>query len=544
MSDKKTTTVLEDNPARNAWTILDRSGQIEFPSEKSSATEIWGYTNSMSYLPCDTLKLHVHTSAAKFDVVIYRDGFKRVDVYEDKGVSGSRQKTPRNAFEAGCDWEETLSIKIPKEWQSGLYIIELSVEDAAGNRIQREAFFVLRSSHPGDINKLAIVLTTASYTAYNDWGGANHYRRVTEGIPQDVGAPVLSTQRPMARGFIKLPVGAPRYSEHAMRRPFEMTRYPWLEWALAYDYSRHYADTGWATYEGPFVKWAESEGYCFDFLTQSDVHSDPECLSGYQAIIIVGHDEYWSWEMRDAVDDFVSSGGNLARFAGNYLWQIRLDELVGTQTCYKLASEDPFFYGSQKHLTTTYWDSEVVGRLSTKTIGLSGIAGVYARFGNCCPRSSGGYTVYRPEHWAFKGTGLYYGDVFGAAPAAIVSFEVDGVDYTFRDGLPHPTCKDGASESLEIIAMTPTGGLFEKDEQGQILNAPKVELDGLFESAPAMYPLDESNFTRGSSMIGVGKSGDGEIFNAGCCEWVSGLITRDFFVEQVTRNVLNRYLGA
>ncbi|MDA9721878.1 hypothetical protein N9U55_01205 [Luminiphilus sp.] len=171
MSDEKTTTVLEDNPARNAWTILDRSGQIEFPSEKTSATEIWGYTNSMSYLPCDTLKLHVHTSAAKFNVVIYRDGFKRVDVYEDKGVSGSRQKTPRNAFEAGCDWEETLSIKIPNEWQSGLYIIELSVEDAAGNRIQREAFFVLRSSHPGDVNKLAIVLTTASYTAYNDWGG-------------------------------------------------------------------------------------------------------------------------------------------------------------------------------------------------------------------------------------------------------------------------------------------------------------------------------------------------------------------------------------
>ena len=76
MSDKKTTTVLENNPARNAWTILDRSGQTEFPSEETSATEIWGYTNSMSYLPCDTLKLHVHTSAAKFNVVIYRDGFR------------------------------------------------------------------------------------------------------------------------------------------------------------------------------------------------------------------------------------------------------------------------------------------------------------------------------------------------------------------------------------------------------------------------------------------------------------------------------------
>ena len=59
-----------------------------------------------------------------------------------------------------------------------------------------------------------------------------------------------------------------------------------------------------------------------------------------------------------------------------------------------------------------------------------------------------------------------------------------------------------------------------------------------------MYPLSEADFTRGSSMIGVCKTGDGEIFNAGCCEWVSGLIKRDFFVEQVTRNVLNRFLKA
>lgn len=543
MVNKTKTHDVRDNPPVNAWSILDRAGQREFPSADPTKLEIWGYTDAISYLPTETIKLHVHTSAKVFNVLIYRDGHKKTKVYEEKGVIGSHQKTPKNAYEIGCDWDDALSIDIPKSWQTGFYVIDLSIEDTAGGRIHREAFFVLRSAHRGDVNKLAFLLSTASYTAYNDWGGANHYRRSTNRKPQDLGSPILSMRRPMARGFIRLPIGAPRYSEHAIKTPFEMTRYPWLEWALAYEYSRHYPDTGWASYDGPFVKWAEAEGYDFDFLTQSDLHSEPDCLAGYKAVIIVGHDEYWSWQMRDAVDEFVKKGGNLARFAGNYLWQIRLDEIAGTQTCYKMACEDPYFHGPDKHLTTTYWDSKIVGRLSTETIGLTGLGGVYARFGNCSPRSSGGFTVYRPEHWAFQGTGLYYGDQFGGAPAAVVSFEVDGLDYTFRDGLPYPTHKDGAPESLEIIAMSPTGGMFEKDEAGQILNAPKIELDGLFESAPAMYPVSEADLTRGSSMIGVCKKGSGEIFNAGCCEWVSGLIKKDFFVEQVTRNVLDRYLA-
>ena len=34
-------------------------------------------------------------------------------------------------------------------------------------------------------------------------------------------------------------------------------------------------------------------------------------------MLSVGHDEYWSWEMRDAVEGFVAAGGNVAFFSGN-----------------------------------------------------------------------------------------------------------------------------------------------------------------------------------------------------------------------------------
>jgi hypothetical protein len=37
--------------------------------------------------------------------------------------------------------------------------------------------------------------------------------------------------------------------------------------------------------------------------------------------------------------------------------------------------------------------------------------------------------------------------------------------------------------------------------------------------------------------------GKGEVFHAGSCEWVAGLLCRDAMVERVTANVLNRYLN-
>ena len=37
--------------------------------------------------------------------------------------------------------------------------------------------------------------------------------------------------------------------------------------------------------------------------------------------------------------------------------------------------------------------------------------------------------------------------------------------------------------------------------------------------------------------------GKGEVFHAGSCEWVAGLLRKDAMVEKVTRNVMDRYLG-
>ena len=80
------------------------------------------------------------------------------------------------------------------------------------------------------------------------------------------------------------------------------------------------------------------------------------------------------------------------------------------------------------------------------------------------PAGSGAYTVWRPEHWAFEGTDLHYGDELGRADA-IVAYEVDGVELaTGADGLPVPTGADGAPDGLEILATAPAR-LWSQHEQ-------------------------------------------------------------------------------
>ena len=47
---------------------------------------------------------------------------------------------------------------------------------------------------------------------------------------------------------------------------------------------------------------------------------------------------------------------------------------------------------------------------------------------------------------------------------------------------------------------------------------------------------------RGSGAIVNFRRGAGEVFHAGSCEWVAGLLRRDPMVERVTANILDRYL--
>lgn len=527
----------------NFWSLHPLADQVEAPDPAGKALEIFGYTDRISYAPCERVRLHVHTSAATYSVRVVRDDLSGEVLHRASGLRGVRQQTPPDMTAAthGCDWTCGLEIALDARWRPGPYVIVLQASDASGETVEREAFFVVRNiDKEGRSHRLAMVLTTSTWTAYNDWGGANSYRSTFNGESVDVLAPVLSVRRPWARGLVRLEDGAPRHADAPDLPRHSPPAYPWVDWAFEKGYTRHYMDAGWAYYERPFFHWALKAGYHVDLLTQDDLHTTPGCLDGYASAVMVGHDEYWTWEMRDTMEAYVQAGGHLARFAGNMLWQVRKDLETGTQHCYKVPFDDPIYKEFPERATTS-WDYAETGRPAAATFGLTAAAGCYHRFGACTPRASGGYTLYRPDHWSVAGTDLYYGDIFGAGTSKVLGFEVDGADFGFKWGQPFATGEDGAPTHMEIVAMAPAT-MGEIDRHGGVLNAPLDEALGLMAAVPGMTRRPPENREYGAAMMVSFTSGKGEVFNAGCCEWVTGLIRADADVEQITRNVFDRFL--
>lgn len=523
-----------------AWSV--QGGLIERPGQYPGELELWCYTDHFAYLPGEEFGVKVHTTASSYDLEIVRDGLESTTVFRREALPGKAHDTPQDAYATGCGWPDALTVTVDPAWTSGFYLIIVRAHDKDGRMVEREGFFIVRSAEP-ELADFVLIHATSTVLAYNDWGGANHYR----GLPDDNGGfdsptPISSSRRPIARGMLRKPVGAPR-SPHNDNPPAHwIPRYPSYEWAWHNGYSRHHAEAGWATYERPFTVWAEREGYRVAHLSQTDLHEDPQALSGYRCAVVVGHDEYWTWEMRDRVDEFVESGGKLARFAGNYNWQVRLDA-DNTQTCYKVPQLDPMLEIDPSR-TTTAWDWIPIGRPGAKTMGLTGLAGIYNRYGATTPRSSGGFTVYRPHHWALADSDLYYGDTFGGIPVGVASFEMDGVDYTFRKGLPYPTGADGAPDNLEIIAMAPCVHYAHDVWNGTVpIGSPFEDTHGILQAMYEEPPEHLRDAEYGAGMVASFTKGEGEVFNAGSCEWVNGLAEREWFTERITRTVLDRFSG-
>lgn len=515
----------------------------ERPARDTADLGAWCYTDRLSYLPGDLISIHTCTTTDRYDLIIYRDGEVRVEVLHEREMPGHFYQTPLDCSVSGCKWPVAKQLEVPRYWKSGGYILLIRASGKDGTLIEHHFPFAVRAPRPSAPDAILLLNCTSTWVAYNDWGGSNFYEGIL-GETRDQATPVASTLRPFSRGFAWLPEGAPRIP---LREPLKMgaaLRYPHMEWAYANGFSKKYASAGWATYERHFLRWAESRGFTVDVATQHDLHRDPAILEGYRCVAIVGHDEYWSWQMRDAMDSYVEGGGCVARFAGNFTWQIRLEEEGTRQICYKHRAEarDPVRNTAQSHLLTAAWDDLAVSRPGTLTFGLKASSGIYAGWGGCVPRGSGGFTVYRPEHWAFEGTDLYYGDQLGAN-AKIFGYEVDGCDYTIRGGLPYADGTDGAPKDMEIIAMG-LATTFEADHgnTGSTFFIGAADAQGVaYQRLRRTDPEAVDQVARGAGMIVSLNRGKGSIFNAASCEWVSGLIERDPFVERITHNVLARF---
>jgi hypothetical protein len=517
----------------------------ERPGRGDGLPEVWCYSNSLSYAPGERLALHTCSSEPRVDLEVRHEGAEPRRVLERRGIAAGWHETPEDCSVSGCGWPVAYELPIESDWPSGAYRLTARVTDGAGRNAEAEHLFVLRPHPKTPAERLLLITADGTWCAYNDWGGSNHYEGIIEPGSNRF-SPRLSNQRPFARGFVSLPVEAPRTLPPSPPPVGAPVTYPHMEWAWREGYSKKYASAGWASYERHFVTWAESAGYAVDIATQQDLHFRPEILESYRCLVLVGHDEYWSWQMRDAIDAYVERGGHVARFAGNFLWQIRLEDEGRLQVCHKYLArqEDPLYGGPDQHLTTNCWEAAEVGRPGSTTFGLDATRGLYAGWGGLAPRGSGGFTLYRPEHWAFAGSGLGYGDLLGAQ-GRVFGYEVDGLPYRIEEGLPVPSDAKLAPDGLVILAL----GLARLRESADDENPEDLFVgddDARF-LAETLYgdvtPETLARIDRGSGMVVHFPKGRGEVFHAGTTEWVAGLLRRDAAVERVTRNVLDRFLA-
>ncbi|WP_395297457.1 N,N-dimethylformamidase beta subunit family domain-containing protein [Kitasatospora hibisci] len=356
-------------------------------------------------------------------------------------------------------------LDVPAEWPSSLYRATFHDDrrevPAPAVDAEHEVWFVVRAARPGAGSAVLVSIPFATWRAYHRAG--------------EPGRGLYYAEQPdrAARVPLAAPGGGP----------------PPERW------------------EEPLLRWLPAAGYRVEYCSGLDLHGGGGLLARYRLLVVNGHDEYWSAEMRDSVEEFARRGGNLAFFAGNTCWwQIRLEDGGRTLVCHRDAAADPVT-ATDPRRATVEWSSSPVDRPENTLTGVSFRAGAGAWGDGMAVIGRESYTVRFADHWVFAGTGLADGETFGRGA---LGYETDAAELDWSAGVPRATGRDGTPRSFAVLA---TADLRHWRRHGQ----------------------------GGWATLGVFRLGAGTVFNAATINW--GRALGDPVVDRITRNVLDR-LGA
>ena len=246
--------------------------------------------------------------------------------------------------------------------------------------------------------------------------------------------------------------------------------------------------------------------------------------------------------MRDAVEGWVDDGGAAVFLSGNTaFWQVRFEgegtQVVGYKNDFEL---DPVMGTPAQPSVSTMWSDPLCGRPENEMTGVSFTRGGYAHCRNA-PMGSGGYSIWRPDHWAFDGLDLRAGDIVGAEPV-VVGYECDGCELQLVDGLPRATGAGGTPDNFEVLGTAPAH-LWATEEGAPGLPDSYIgELNWVAERlGGADTEENRRRYAHGNAVMGTYTRGQGTVFTTGCTDWAYGL--DDATVSMITSNVVAKGLG-
>jgi N,N-dimethylformamidase beta subunit-like, C-terminal len=451
------------------------------------------YAWPVTVLADSDLRLHVSTEHARFGVRLFRYGAEVIEVDCQAGVLAGVDVPLGRPDEAwgwpvypitlGADLPDGVYVAIPVPLQPDGTPEPVPAGPAIANR-KDASLFVLRRHALAGPRELTIwyKLPTATYTAYNQIGGVSLYANPQWARDWMAQGYVGSLQRPGNGG-----VGG-RVMEGDAPDAYVRT-------------SRRQTFAHW---DAPFVVWLEQHGYQVSYCTDYDLHYDENLLAGDGLLISGGHDEYWSWTMRDRLLEFVDRGGNVCFFTGDTAcFEIEFAPAGDRLFCRKMNGGSPEGSGSTR--MGALWPVNDPGDWLTMSSPAWGGGWWDGR------RAIAGYRAVVDAHWAFDGVEFPPGGIAGGESTPVIGYETDGVRLAresdpprlgeYRKGL-------GAGRVLLAIAKLPAGWVAGYDEANAAM------------------------------MLRTAPSG-GMVFSVGTTDWPLALQT-DPGIGQITANVVGR----
>jgi hypothetical protein len=327
--------------------------------------QIEGYTDRVSALAGDTVQVMMTSDAPHAAAwALYRLGWY--------GGAGARKVMDGGAIQIGpqgacphtstglirCQWPATFTVTIPHDAVSGLYLVRV----VRGDRYATFLPLVVRDDRAADVLFQAGVST---YQAYNPWGGESLYQDDFDHVPGGFALSV-SFDRPYGR----------------------------------------FGDGQMLRYEQRMARFLERNGYDVTYTSSLDVSREGAgALTKRGAWFYVGHDEYWSGELRDAIEGARDSGVPELWFGGNpAYWKVRYtdpgpDGNARVITVYKMnPAADPLAGTSQR---TGRWRDPPIDRPEEQLLGV--MYESWMLFGQP-------WVVRNSSHPFYAGTGLGDGD--------------------------------------------------------------------------------------------------------------------------------------
>ncbi len=429
--------------------------------------QIEGYASLDSTVPGGTINFHVSCLERSFTTSVFRMGWyngigaKYMETLGDHRCQlGAIPFPNKSTGLINLDWPTALRLRIPANWQAGVYLVKLTADGGYQNYIP----FTVRSPKPR--SPFLFIHAINTDLAYNLWGGNSLYHGST---------PNLNINRAI---------------EASLNRPFLMPD-------GGYDGSGNFLD-----WEYPMILFLEKNGYQVDYATDLDIHEHPRILLKYKAVIITGHDEYWSRQMLEGYKTAVAHRVNLAIFAANTAYRpVRFepDPITGEpdriMVNYKSAELDPYTLTNPDYSTPAGWKSPPLNEPESELLGESYGGEV---LNGSASTVGDDLVVYDDSSWILKGSGLKKGDKI----PGLIGYEYD----KYMEGSPHPS-------GVNII-----------------FHSPFINKNGSPDFSDSTYYKLPNG---------------GQVFDAGTLEWSWGLDpskpTYSPQLVKITENILNRF---